>query len=228
MLRRDDVAPFYLKHLAVSEKNSNFAAVMKKTFIILIVALGCLGCGSDDYGPKFGTEEECHYDEMQLKGQWEQIISEAAATPVQSLACHKVVRLAQYKLRQAGSEAVMECLANTKETLTSETAAMMMSDVYIQLGFANLAQRAAFEAMVTTKSGKLKTRALQRLTETAIITRQYELAWKYITILEEDGVNRQWLETIKPMVVHPETVQENPTFKSLQEQYEKTGDQFFM
>lgn len=201
---------------------------MKKILTIITAALGCLACGTKDLDPSFGTEEECRYDGMQLKGQWEQIVEEAAERPVQSLACQKVVRLAQYRLGQAGTEAIRECLANTKEVITSETAAMMMSDVYIQLGFASLAQRAAFEAMVKTRNEELRGRALQRLTETAIITRQYDVARKYIAVIEERGVSQEWLQTIKPMAEHPETIGKNPTFKNLQEQYDKTEDIFFM
>lgn len=201
---------------------------MKKMVIMIVTALGCLACGTKDLGPSFGTAEECRYDGMQLKGQWEQIVEEASASPVQSLACQKVVRLAQYRLGQAGAEAIRECLANTKEVITSETAAMMMSDVYIQLGFTSLSERAAFEAMVKTQSDELRGRALKRLTETAIITRQYEVARKYIAILEEQGASRQWLQTMKLMAEHPEAIEGNPTFKQLQEQYDKTEDMFFM
>jgi hypothetical protein len=105
---------------------------------------------------------------------------------------------------------------------------MMMSDVYMQLGFAALAQRAAFEAMVVTKNDKMKRRALQRLTETAIITKQYDVALKYISVLEEIGVNRQWLKTMKQMAGHPASIIQYPTFKNLQEQYAKGEDLFFM
>lgn len=220
---------FLKKHLDVSRKSRIFAAMNGKFYYMIIVVLTCLACNHEQREANFGTEEEeCRYDAMQLDGDWEGIVAEAQNSPVQSLACHKVVRLAQFRLKQIDSEAAMECLANTKEALTSVTGAMMMSDVYMQLGFTSLAQRAAFEAMVVTNNDKMKRRALQRLTETAIITRQYDVARKYIAILEEDGVNRQWLKTMKPMAEHPEAIQQNPTFKSLQEQYEKGEDQFFM
>lgn len=201
---------------------------MRKILLIIMVVLGCFACETKDHGPNFGTEEECLYDGMQLKGHWEQIVNQASASPVQSLACTKVVQLAQYRLGLAGKEAIGYCLSNTKEVITSVTAAMMMSDVYIQLGYPSLAERAAFEAMVKTSDEALKQRALQRLTETAIITRQYEVARKYLFILEEKGANRQWLQTMKRMAEQPATIQENPTFKNLQEQYDNTEDQFFM
>ena len=199
-----------------------------KFFYIILMVLTCLACSHEQRDSNFGTEEECRYDAMQLDGDWEGIVAEAEKAPVKSLACHKVFRLAQFRLRQIDQSAVMECLANTKEALTSVTGAMMMSDVYMQLGFAALAQRAAFEAMVVTKNDRMKRRALQRLTETAIITRQYDVARKYIMVLEKNGVNRQWLKMMKQMAEHPESILQYPTFKNLQEQYEKGEDQFFM
>lgn len=199
-----------------------------KFFYMILVALTCLACSHEQREVHFGTEEECRYDIMQLAGDWEGIIAEAEKTPVKSLACHKVLRLAQFRLKQIDQNTAMECLMNTKEALTSVTGAMMMSDVYMQLGFAALAQRAAFEAMVVTNNDKMKRRALQRLTETAIITKQYDVARKYITVLEENGVNRQWLKKMKLMVEHPESIIQYPTFIKIQEQYEKGEDQFFM
>lgn len=201
---------------------------MNGKFYIILMVLTCLACSHEQRESNFGTEEECRYDAMQLDGDWEGIVAEAEKAPVKSLACHKVFRLAQFRLRQIDQSAVMECLANTKEALTSVTGAMMMSDVYMQLGFAALAQRAAFEAMVVTKNDRMKRRALQRLTETAIITRQYDVARKYIMVLEKNGVNRQWLKMMKQMAEHPESILQYPTFKNLQEQYEKGEDQFFM
>ena len=199
-----------------------------KLFYMILVALTSLSCSNEQREANFGTEEECRYDAMQLDGDWEGIVAEAEKTPVKSLACQKVFRLAQFRLKQINQNAVLECLSNTKEALTSITGAMMMSDVYMQLGFAALAQRAAFEAMVVTKNDKMKRRALQRLTETAIITRQYDVARKYIAVLEENGVNHQWLKMMKQMAEHPESIQQSLTFKNLQEQYEKGEDQFFM
>ena len=91
-----------------------------------------------------GTDEEREYDALQLKGKWEQIVAKNVQQPTQSLACHKVVLLAQYRLGQVGSEAILECLADSKMVLSSEQASMMMSDVYMQLGMVTMAQRAAF------------------------------------------------------------------------------------
>ena len=161
---------------------------MKKVLLTMLTAvLMCCACTSGTSDEASGTDEEKRYDAMLRKTQWEKIVEEAAEHPIQSQACYKVLRLAQFRLGQAGKEAIMECLLNSRDVLSSETAALMMSDVYFQLSMVNMAQRAAFEALVTTKSANAKTRALQRLTETALVTGQYEIARKYISILEEEG-----------------------------------------
>ena len=139
-----------------------------------------------------------------------------------------MVRLAQYRLGQAGQDAVFECLSDSHDALSSELAAMMLSDVYIQLGMVTMAQRAAFEAMVKHADVTDCERPLRRLTETALITGQYELALKYIAIVEEHFSSADWVQTMRTLATHPEQISQHPVFSKLRENYEKTQDQFFM
>ena len=196
------------------------------------VALACwlltVGCSSSASARLDGTDEEREYDALQLNGKWEQIVKKNAAKPTQSLACHKVVRLAQFYLGQVGQEAVLECLADSRDVLSSEVAAMMMSDVYIHLGMVTMAQRAAFEAMVKHADVADCERPLRRLTETALITGQYELALKYIAIVEENFSSDDWVRRVRPLALNPALISQHPTFRKLREDYEKTQDDFFM
>ena len=175
-----------------------------------------------------GTDEEREYDALQLKGKWEQIVAKNVQQPTQSLACHKVVLLAQYRLGQVGSEAILECLADSKMVLYSEVDAMMMSDVYIQLGMVAMAQRAAFESMVKHVEVAGCERPLRRLTETALIMGQYELALKYIAIVEQNFSSNDWAQSMRSLALHPEQIRQHPGFSKLLENYEKTQDQFFL
>ena len=175
-----------------------------------------------------GTEEEREYDALQRKAKWEQTVEKSVKEPVQSLACRKVVCLAKLRLRQAGPDALYECLADSKMVLSSELAAMMMSDVYVQLGMVTMAQRAAFEAMVKKTDVVDCERPLRRLTETALITGQYELALKYIAIVEEHFSSDDWVREMKPLALHPELLRQHPVFNQLRENYEKMQDQFFL
>lgn len=199
---------------------------MTKIYILLFWLL-VISCSSST-SRLDGTDEEREYDALQLKGKWEQIVEKSTKQPVQSLACHKVVRLAQYRLGQAGQDAVFECLADSKMVLSSEVAAMMMSDVYIQLGMVMMAQRAAFEAMVKHGDVADCERPLRRLTETALITGQYEVALKYIAIVEQHFSSDDWVQTMRALARHPEQIDRHATFSKLRENYEKTQDQFFL
>ena len=105
---------------------------------------------------------------------------------------------------------------------------MMLSDVYIQLGMVTMAQRAAFEAMVKHADVTDCERPLRRLTETALITGQYELALKYIAIVEQHFSSADWVQTMRTLAMHPEQISRHPVFSKLRENYEKTQDQFFM
>lgn len=204
------------------------AATALLAFAIVSSFIACTSHSTDAAGSGVGTDEELRYDALQIKGQWADIVDEAAKHPIQSQACHKVLRLAQYRLGQAGNEAIIDCLSNSRDVLSSETAALMMSDVYIQLSMVNMSQRAAFEALVTTNSPETRTRALQRLTETALITSQYEVARKYIAILEEDGRVGKWLKDIKSLAEHPERIDQHPVYRQLRQNHEKVEDQFFL
>ena len=190
--------------------------------LIALSAVVLLPCSCSDK-----SEEEV-YDRLQRKTDWEAIVKQNQQQPAQLPACRKVVLLAQYRLGQASAVAAYECLADSREVLTSTTAAMMMSDVYIQLGMVNMAQRAAFESMVKEPDLKKNERALMRLTETAIITRQYEVARKYIAILETFTSHDKWVQNMRRLAEHPELIEQNAAYKQLRETYEKTEDQFFM
>jgi len=198
----------------------------EKWFVMIACWLLAVGCSSPDRLD--GTDEERAYDAMQLNGKWEQIVEKNINEPTKSLACHKVVRLAQYRLGQVGQDAVLECLSDSRQVLSSEVAAMMMSDVYIQLGMVAMAQRAAFEAMVKHADVTDCERPLRRLTETALVTGQYEVALKYIAIVEKNFSSADWVQEMRTMATHPSLIRKHPAFNKLRENYEKIQDQFFM
>ncbi|MBR6936569.1 MAG: hypothetical protein IKH63_03200 [Prevotella sp.] len=199
--------------------------------IAIVIALTCIFLFQPFNSPSShieGTQEEKEFDALQIKGKWSQIIEKYQERPTSSLACRKVMRLAQIQKGLVGKEAIYECLSDSREVLTSPTAALMMSDVYMQLGMVNMAQRAAFEAMVKTHDIKDNGRALRRLTETAIITGQYDLALKYISLLENYRTHRKWAREMRKIAERPELLPQKPTYQNLKQIYEKTEDMFFL
>lgn len=216
---QDKFVPLPQNSNLTMKKESILATIQ---LLILLSAVALFACSCSDK-----SEEEI-YDRLQRKTDWKAIVKQNQQQPTHSLACHKVVVLAQYRLGQIPALATQECLADTREVLASPLAAMMMSDVYIQLGMVNMAQRAAFESMVKEPDLKKNERALMRLTETAIITRQYEVARKYIAILETITSHSKWVSDMRQLAEHPELIEQNAVYKQLRETYEKTKDQFFL
>ena len=114
------------------------------------------------------------------------------------------------------------------KSLTSAVSAMMIGDIFFQMGFVNFSQRAVFEAMESASNANKSARVLCRLTETAIVTGQYEVALKYISILEQTLMYRRWAQYMKQLATHPEDIKNHPLYGSLQKIYGETEDTLFI
>ena len=128
------------------------------------------------------NNDETSYDWLLRRGRWTSILQKNYPS---SMACQNVVRLAQYQTGRISENEMFDELTLTNDVLGSRTAAYMMSDVYMYAGMVNMAQRASFEAMASIEDFSMSGRALKRLTETSLITGQYQVALKYISILEK-------------------------------------------
>jgi len=195
----------------------------------LLVLVGCAFCGCQRTGEVVdGTPEEQAYDLLLRKGQWTEIVEKDRLQPAESPACRNAVRLASWHLGRCSREELELCLSDSRGVLSSETAALMMSDIYLQLGMVNMSRRAAFDAMVAMRSEKPNSRALKRLTEVAIITREYDLANKYIRVGEANKNCHPWVKKLKPLVEHPELIDNFPSYLKLRDIHESLQDDFFL
>ena len=118
-------------------------------------------------------------------------------------------------------------LALTNNAMSSRTSAYLMSDIYMYSGLVNLSQRASFEAMASIEDFSMSGRALQRLTETAIVTGQYQVAEKYILILEKTVYYRDFAKRMRQIVENPESIDNHPVYGSLKKAYVNTKDVLF-
>lgn len=173
------------------------------------------------------NNEELSYDFLQRKGQWEQLIQKSQNKQPQSLACQHVVRMAMHQMGSISDSEMFTDLALTNDALSSRTAAYMMSDVYMYAGLVNMSQRASFEAMASIEDFSMSGRALQRLTETALVTGQYRIAEKYISILEKTVYYRDFAKRMKQMVDTPSQIDNHPVYGSLKRAYVNTKDVLF-
>lgn len=177
---------------------------------------------------KIGTLEMMEYDYLQRKLAWEKILEKANREEPKAKACQHIVFLAKYYQKQISPEELKASLYQPYKALTSATSAMMMSDLFFHMGFVNFSQRAIFEAMESASNFNKSGRALCRLTEIAMITGQYEVALKYISILEETLFYRRWTQMLKQLVMHPETIKDHPKYGTLQKIYKETNDELFI
>ena len=197
-----------------------FIGSRRGLLLLLVAALVAVVCwlllaSSSPFAEKYsGTREERLFDKWQRQGRWDKIVSHSREHAVQSLACQKVALMAQWR--------------HSREVLTSQTAALMMSDSYMLLGMPAMAQRAAFDAMVKTNGKKLRERPLRRLVEAALVMNQPQLAMKYITILEDYSSSSEWAQSMKLLARHPELIYHYPTLSKLRKSYENAQDAFFL
>ena len=111
--------------------------------------------------------------------------------------------------------------------LKSVSSAFLLSEISLSVGIVNMSQRSAFEAMEAIPNYNKSARALCRLVETNIITGQYDVARKYIAILEETTFYRGWARKMAALVDHPEQIRKYPLYHRLKELYDNGKDQFF-
>ena len=178
----------------------------------------------DDY---MSTKEEMEYDALARKGNWQKIIEKVRNIPPKSEACQHVATIAGWHMGLVAPQDLQQCLRPSGGVMQSQSDAFMMSEVYLLLGMANMSQRAAFEAMESTPNHNKSGRALMRLSETALITGQYDLARKYLSILDETLFYKNHAKSLRALVDNPETISRHPSYKKLCEMYAKTKDMFF-
>ena len=108
------------------------------------------------------------------------------------------------------------------------SSAFMVSDMALMLNWVNISQRAAFEAMEYIPNYNKSARALKILTEISIITEQYDLARKYLSIMDETTFYRGWAKKMRALVDHPKLIEQYPSLQKSRESYKKTEDAFFI
>lgn len=208
-----------------------FAACVVGSSYLVPYPLKQLARGIDYYWPDahhFGTTEEMHYDLLLRQQNWPALVRLAKKTPPPSRACDNALRLALYHTGQLPEEELNACLVESQRVLSSQVSAFIMSEVYMNMGMVNMAQRAAFEAMESISNYNKSARALRRLTETAVVTGQNEVARKYISILSKTLFYRGWAQRMLPLVDHPEQLDRHPYYGKLRRMYAQTSDVFFI
>lgn len=193
---------------------------------------------------EMGTYEEMECDMLIRQQKWDRIL-QRFPSPV-SPAVRSALILASYKSGKGGYQELMSKIVVPIERYESSpsvfcigdmhfivyfgsvSSAFMVSDMAGMLGWPSIAQRAAFEAMEYIPNYNKSGRALKRLTEVCIITGQYALARKYLSILENTTFYRGWAQEMRPLLDNPKLIDKYPFMKESREKYENTEDIFFI
>ena len=197
--------------------------------LFVLIPVGYWLMGNDCYwnSDKVGTREEMAYDMLIRQQQWIEISKKFQKEPSSSLAIQNTAGLALWKEQRITQQQFLSGLSLSTPSLKSVSSAFLTSEVAMQIGMVNIAQRSAFEAMEAIPNYNKSARALRRLVETNIVTGQYEVALKYISILEETMFYRGWARRMKLLAEHPEKINDHPVYHRLKEIYDKGEDMFF-
>lgn len=192
---------------------------------------------------QMGTNEEMECDMLMRMREWEQIVGRFHDP--ESPAVESAVLLALYQTGQMSRQELYKriyVLSGSQSrpsvfnvggkhlivNFGSLSSAFMVSDIALQLDMPNVSQRVAFEAMEYIPNYNKSVRSIKRLTETAMITGQYQLAKKYLSILEETLFYRRWAQSMRPLVEQPELMNKKPYYQQLKKAYATSEDIFFI
>ena len=205
------VIPFALYYLSNFIKRDNSKALIIGQLAVMVLGGYFLISHSAD----MSKEEVMAYDFNCRMRRWDHVIAMAdkktPATPLSvtclnlALAKEDLLGERMFSYFQKGVGGLMP------DFVRDYTIPMIAGEVYYHLGFINTAQRFAFEAMEALPDYQKSSRAVMRLAETNIINGNYEVAEKYLHLLQKTFYYKRWasnaLATMKDeklIAQHPE------------------------
>lgn len=102
----------------------------------------------------------------------------------------------------------------------------LTGEIYFHLGMVNTAQRLAFEAMEAIPNYNKSARVMKRLAETNLINGQYQVARKYLLMLEKTIFYRPWAQRTLAMLGDENTINAHPLYGTMR-QYRLQDDFLF-
>ena len=104
--------------------------------------------------------------------------------------------------------------------------ALLTGEIYFHLGLVNTAQRFAFESMESLPNLAKSGRVVKRLAETNLINGQYEVARKYLKMLEKTVFYRPWAQRTIALLGDEAAINDHPLYGTLR-QYRLQEDFLF-
>ena len=170
------------------------------------------------------------YDYLVRVGDWNAIIRKAEKQMPDLPMSVSATNLALAKTNQLGDRAFDFFQRGTEGLLPrferNFATAQLTGEIYFNLGLVNTAQRFAFEAMEAIPNYNKSARVVKRLAETNLINGQYEVARKYLKILEKTVFYRPWAQRMMAMLGDENAINRHPLYGMLR-QYRLHDDFLF-
>lgn len=170
------------------------------------------------------------YDYLVRIGDWKGVIAKAEkrmpdlpmSVSATNLALGMTNQLGDraFNFYQRGSEGLLPKFERNFAT------SQLTGEIYFNLGLVNTAQRFAFEAMEAIPNYNKSARVVKRLAETNLINGQYEVARKYLQMLEKTIFYRPWAQRTMAMLGDEKTINAHPLYGKLR-QYRLQEDFLF-
>jgi hypothetical protein len=162
----------------------------------------------------FGAESIMKYDYLVRMNQWKDVIKYAEKKPPRNNLSLSMLNLSlaktgtmgdwMFTFEQNGVGGLF--LPFAKEYV----APMMGSEIFYQLGLINASQEYSFESMETTPALNKTVRSVKRLAETNLINGHYEVARKYLKLLDKTIFYRKWAKKTEKYLYNEDLINKDP------------------
>ena len=185
------------------------------------LALGALVSGIPDMGYDSKKYELLEYDYLVRIKDWQGIIAKAEKQTPDLPMSVCATNLALAMTNQLGERA-FDFYQRTSEGLLPKfernyATSQLNGEIYFHLGLVNTAQRFAFEAMEAIPNYNKSARVVKRLAETNLINGEYEVARKYLQMLEKTIFYRPWAKRTIAMLGNEKQIDSHPLYGTLRQ-----------
>lgn len=170
--------------------------------LLIVWGLICASNWGKFYDSK--TLELIDYDYLVRTGKWEAIIKKAEkqqpdlpmSVAATNLALGMTGQLGDraFQFYQNGAEGLLPPFQRESNSM------WVTAEAYFQLGLINTAQRFYFEGMEAIPNYRKSVRCIKRLAETNMINGQYEVAKKYLRMLENTTFYSKWAKRTEKLI----------------------------
>jgi len=181
--------------------------------LAIVLVLGFLFVRSGYDAKKY---ELIDYDYLVRSGQWTAIIEKAERQQPDLPMSVSATNLALAMENQLGERAFQFYQRGTQGLVApferNFATTLLLGEIYFRMGMVNTAQRYAFEAMEALPNYAKSGRVIRRLAETNLINGQYDVARKYLKMLQKTLFYRKWANKILQLMTNEDAINSHPLY----------------